>query len=293
MSTTKQKYGYIAGTLSVVVNISLFGLKIWAGLIVGSVALVADAWHTLSDTLTSAIVIVGFMIAGKPPDKEHPYGHGRAELIGAIIISTLLAVVGITFFRESIEQLRQRQAVHYGAIGLWVLIVSIVTKEVLAQITIFLAKKSDSPSLRADAWHHRTDAVSSVIILVGLFFSGRFWWVDGAAGIGVSAMILYAAYDILMDASHTLLGEPLDSKTREKIEEIIGATSGKTGQLHHIHIHKYGEHIEITLHLKFPPAMTIHDAHTIATEIEQAIGQRLGMECTIHLEPADISGQQE
>ena len=160
-----KKIGYIAAWTSVVLNAILFGIKYWAGSQAHSNAMIADAWHTLSDTLTSFIVIFGFWISAKPPDKNHPYGHGRAELIAAIVIATLLAVVAFKFIYQSIERLYNPITTNYSFIVLLIFSLSIILKEAMAQFSYKVGKKLNSESLKADGWHHRSDAIITLTIV--------------------------------------------------------------------------------------------------------------------------------
>ena len=189
----KKKASYIEGLVSIIVNIGLFFLKYWAGIVSGSVALIADAWHTLSDSLSSVIVIAGAKLSSKNPDKEHPFGHGRWEYITSIFIGITLALIAFGLSKDSIQQFKTKEAAQFGIIAIVVTIVSIIIKETLAQYAFYLGRKSDNTSIKADGWHHRTDALSSVIILVGIFLKDKFWWIDSALGIAVSLMLFYAA----------------------------------------------------------------------------------------------------
>jgi cation diffusion facilitator family transporter len=278
--------GYIEGWASIVLNTSLFFVKYWAGTNFGSVAMVADAWHTLSDTLTSIVVVVGFYIASRPADKGHPFGHGRAEPIGAIIIAVLLAVVGANFFQESITRLRNYQAATFGLPAIIIFLVSVVLKEALAQFSYWAGRKINSASLKADGWHHRSDAVASGLIVVGALFGARLWWIDGAMGIAVSLLILYAAFDILRSASTSLLGEKPSAELESGITRIISEITPGATNFHHLHVHSYGEHLELTFHLNLPPDMKLDEAHLQATRLEEAIRRELKAETTIHIEPS-------
>ena len=285
MNYQKQQLGYLEGWVSAVLNILLFGLKLWVGMMAGSVAMIADAWHTLSDTLTSAIVLVGFWISGKPKDKEHPFGHGRADLIGAIIIATLLALVGFNFLKESYLQLRDRQPANFSQIAIIVFVISVILKEGLAQFSIWAGRKVDSQALIADGWHHRSDAIASLLIVIGALF-GRFaWWIDGVLGFLVSLLIIYAAYDIMRDASHGLLGEPMEQKLEQRMQQIVKTIAPDVSEMHHPHVHKYGDHIEVTLHLRMDENYSLQQAHDIVTKIEDELRNRLNIEPTIHAEP--------
>jgi cation diffusion facilitator family transporter len=280
-----KKLSYSAGWISIVVNIGLFALKYWAGIVTDSIAITADAWHTLSDSLTSVIVIIGIKISTKPADREHPFGHGRAEWIASIIIGILLVLIAFNFFSESIKRLRSHESVQYGIFAIAVTIISILMKEALAQYAIWAGETTGSKAVKADAWHHRSDALSSLIILIGIFFNKFFWWVDGVLGIIVALLILYAAFDILKDSVNPILGTQPDENLILRIKEICRDTVNVDVHAHHFHLHDYGGHAELTFHIRLSQKMTLEDAHNIATKIENAIKARLDIETTIHVDP--------
>jgi cation diffusion facilitator family transporter len=283
--------GFIEGWLSVGINILLFVLKYWIGVKANSVAMKADAWHTLSDTFTSLVVLFGFWISRRKPDEQHPFGHGRAEAIGAVIIGTLLFIVGATFFKESINRLIVRQGLIFSSLAIIIFLVSMVIKEGLASFSIWAGKKIDSQSLIADGWHHRSDAVASGLIVIGTVLGRYFWWIDGVAGILVSLLIFYATYDILKVAASTLIGERPDKSLKEKLLTVIHQVAPAVTDIHHLHVHKYGDTIELTFHIYFPEQIKLKEAHDIATTIEDAIKQELKMEATIHFEPLLSKGE--
>jgi len=285
MNLNNQKLGYIEGWLSAVINIVLFVFKLWVGMLSGSVAMVADAWHTLSDTLTSGIVLLGFWISGKPADDNHPFGHGRAEVIGAVIISTLLAVVGVGFLIKSIRQLLSFHPVTYGNVAIIVFAVSVIVKEGIARFSIWAGKKIDSRSLIADGWHHRSDAIASLLIVIGAFVGRIYWWVDGVLGIIVSLLIMYAAFDIFKGTAGDLMGEESDKELEEQIMQVAKSISPEVSGIHHIHVHKYGVHKEVTFHICFPGDKPLKQIHEVADEIENALRDRMNIEATIHFDP--------
>lgn len=281
----KQFIANLEGWLSVGLNLVLFVLKFWAGIVTGSIALIADAWHTLSDSVTSVIVIIGFRYKKKPADSEHPFGHGRAELIASLIIGVMLVVIAFDFVMQSIAVLRSQEQVRFGTIAIVATVVSIVAKELMAQFGFWAARTVNSNALRADAWHHRSDALSSLIILAGIFISPYFWWIDGALGIAVAIFITYTAYEIMADAVNPLLGEIPDPDLVRKIVRICDEEIKADTRPHHFHIHNYGDHTELTFHLKLDGAYSLDHAHDIATEIEERINEELNIETTIHMEP--------
>ena len=278
-----------AGWVSIVVNIVLFAIKYWAGIVSGSIAIVADAWHTLSDSVSSIIVVFGAKLAGKPADEEHPFGHGRAEHIAAVIIGVLLAIIAFEFLIQSIVRLRTHSAVHYGMIAKVVTVVSIVGKEALAQYAFWMGRKADSSVLRADGWHHRSDALSSVIILIGIFLGGYFWWIDGVLGILVAILIAYTSYEVMKNDFSLLLGENADPTMIAQIRELISQNVDREVYPHHFHMHRYGHHTELSCHIKLPPEMTLDEAHNICSVIEDSIEKELGIMTTIHPEPLPMT----
>jgi cation diffusion facilitator family transporter len=287
-----QRLGFIEGWLSISINLLLFVLKYWIGVKADSVAMKADAWHTLSDTFTSFVVLFGFWVSRRKPDEQHPFGHGRAEAIGAVIIGTLLFVVGATFFKESIHRLIAQQGLRFSSLAIIIFLTSVVIKEGLASFSIWAGKKIDSQSLIADGWHHRSDAIASGLIVVGTILGQSFWWIDGLAGILVSLLIFYATYDILKSATSTLIGERPDKSLKDELKKIVQNVAPYVTDIHHLHVHKYGDMIELTFHIYFPEQIKLKEAHDIATAMEDTIKKELKMEATIHFEPLLSKGEQ-
>ncbi len=283
----RQQAGYLEGIVSIIVNTILFGLKLWAGIISHSVALVADAWHTLSDSASSGIVIAGTKLSAKKADKEHPFGHGRWEHITAIFIGVLLAVIAWSFIKDSYENFRARESADFGLVAIIVTIISILTKEGLAQYAFYLSRKTHNLSVKADGWHHRTDALSSVIVLIGIMLRNYLWWVDSALGIIISLLLIYAAYEIIAESVNKLLGEKPSEELVTKIENIVYSVAECNLHPHHFHMHNYVNHKELTFHLIMDGRLSIDESHEIVTRIENEIREKLDIESTIHVEPAD------
>ena len=279
------KLGYREGLVSVILNLLLFVLKYYAGIASASLALIADAWHTLSDSLTSLGVILGIKLSSKKPDKEHPFGHGRWEQISALIIAILLALVGVEFMKDAIAKLRGHEAADFGWLAYLATVASIVLKEGLARYAFYIARKTGNAAVKADGWHHRSDALSSLMVLAGLFLSPYFWWIDSVLGMLISFMLFYAAYGIIREAVNKILGEEPSEEVIGKVEQIVKAEMGNVAYPHHYHIHHYGDHIEFTFHIKVPGEETVEEAHRKATLIEMQIKTELKIDATIHIEP--------
>jgi len=285
MRPDQSKLAARAGWISILVNVLLFGLKYWAGIASGSVAIIADAWHTLSDSITSIIVVISVRIASRPADEEHPFGHGRAEILATTIIGILLAVIAVEFFIESVQRLVRQETASYGTLAIVITAISVLAKEGLARYSIIIGKKSGSRSIKADAWHHRSDAISSMVILAGIFLNKYIWWIDGAMGILVTLLILHVAYGILKDVFNAFLGEKPDKQILKKINDICTKHYESAAYPHHIHVHHYGSHTEMTFHIKLHKILSLEEAHNIASMIEDDIRTELGIEATIHTEP--------
>lgn len=285
MGMDKTKAGYLEGIISVIVNSILFALKFWAGVVTGSIALTADAWHTLSDSLSSIIVIAAVRLSSKKPDNEHPFGHGRWEQIAALFIAFLLGIIAFDFLKDSFFQFKSKESTEFGTIAIVVTIISILVKEALAQYAFYIGRKTDNVSVKADGWHHRTDALSSIVVLIGILFAKQFWWVDSVLGAIISLMLFYATYQIAKEAINKLLGEKPSPELIEQIHIALQQYDLVKLQPHHFHIHNYVGHQELTFHIKLRNDLSVEEGHRIATEIENIIQERFGIVTTIHVEP--------
>lgn len=280
-----QKLAEFEGWLSIVANVLLFGVKYWAGVVTGSVAIIADAWHTLSDSLSSVFVILGAKMSAKPADKDHPFGHGRAELIASILIGSLLGVIAYSFIIDGIAALREHKQANFGTLAIVVTVASILIKEGMAQYAFWIYRKTKMQSVKADGWHHRSDAISSVVVLVGIILGRFYWWMDGVLGIVVAILIFHAAYTIIRSSGSSIMGEKPDEKFIDEIKAICNESAGFNVHPHHFHLHNYVYHKELTFHIHLKGDMTIEHGHEIANRIECDILNRYGVETTIHVEP--------
>ncbi|HON19501.1 MAG TPA: cation diffusion facilitator family transporter [Salinivirgaceae bacterium] len=281
MTKEHYRFGKTVGWISIIGNTVLFILKFWAGWVSDSVALMADAWHTLSDSVSSVILVIGIFLAQKPADKEHPFGHGRMELISSIIIGFLLGLIGIMFGYEGIEKLIQRQATVYGTVAIIATVISIVAKEAMAQVNFYFYRRTKLLSIKADGWHHRSDAISSIVILIGIFLGSTFWWIDGVLAIIVAILIIYTGYTVIRDSISPLIGENPSDELNSKISEIANSVAGYDIFVHHIHIHRYGMHTEVTFHIRLPKDLNLNEVEKMVVSIENKIKSELHMSATI------------
>ncbi len=280
----RTRQGMLVAITILIANTLLVILKYWVGLQLSSVAIMAEAWHSLSDSLTTIIVLVGFKMASKPADKEHPFGHGRMEVISSLIIALVLFLVVFNFFVEATNRLIQRQSVQYTQTALIIFIISLLVKELMAQVSIRVGQKIKSDSLITDGWHHRSDAFASLIVVVGIFLNRYFWWIDGVMGIIISLIIAKIAFDILRDTVSRLIGEKPEESFIRELENIVRENTFEDVKLHHVHLHKYGNHQELTLHIVLPKDMKLDKAHQIATDLEKIINSEMSVDTTIHVE---------
>jgi len=281
----RTKAGLTEGFLSIIINSGLFAVKIWVSIITGSIALAADAWHTLSDSLTSILVVFAIKLSSKKADKQHPFGHGRWEQIASVLVAAVLGIIAYDFFRESIARFKIGEKVEYGLAAIIVTVASIAVKEVLAQYAFYIGRKTGNSAVKADGWHHRSDSLSSVVLLAGILFAKNFWWIDSVLGIFTALVLFYAAFAILKETIAKLLGEePGKVLTNEISSELIKLYNNDLN-MHHLHIHNYVVHKELTMHIRLDKNMTIERGHKIATEIESMILEKFGMTLTIHIEP--------
>jgi cation diffusion facilitator family transporter len=287
----KNKYGYVEGFISIAVNLLLFGLKYWAGIVSGSLALIADAWHTLSDSASSIIVVGSVRMASKTADRKHPFGHGRYQEIAPIFIAFLLGIIAWEFLTDALEKLRQHEPTQFGPLAIVVTSLSVLFKEGLAQYAYYAYRKTGMETLRADGWHHRSDALSSLIVLIGILFGNRIWWMDAVLAGLISLLLFYAVYEIVSSSISKLLGERPDKALIHRVTELIQEVSDDEIHPHHFHLHRYGDHRELTFHIKLRDSLDIATGHQLANEIEVRLRNELGIEATIHMEPMTDSAQ--
>lgn len=286
----RAKYGYLEATVSIIGNFLLFIMKLLLGIFINSISLIADAFHTLSDVGTSGVVIFGFKMAKKPPDKEHPFGHGRIEYIAALIIAVLLVVVGIGFIEESIERIINSVTIinrEFALIIGVVVIITAVAKELMARFSYSIAKKIKSDMLVGDAWHHRSDALTSIGVGVGIIGSAQgFPILDPIFGITVSVIIIYVGIDLFKKTSNMLIGHAPDDEIVEKIENIAKSLEEIEGT-HKINVHDYGTSKVISLHAEVKNNLKLDEAHKIADDLERKIRRRLNYPIIIHIDPKE------
>lgn len=279
-------------------NIALTIVKFVAGILGGSTAMLADAVHSASDLVTDIIVIVFTRISGKGKDKGHDYGHGKFETLATVVISLMLLVVGAEMIKSSYQQIRS--AVEGNPlpapemIALWAAVISIISKEFLYQWTVKVGKRLSSPVVIANAWHHRTDALSSVGSFVGIAgaiaLGGEWTILDPLVGAVISIVIIVMAVKMSIPALAELTEASLPEKTEQKMLEIIRSVEGVRG-VHELKTRLCGHYCIADFHIVVDPETTILESHETTVIIERKLREEFGEETqiNIHVEPSDDS----
>ena len=293
MLTRDQKIYRVTITGSIV-NIVLLVMKFVAGILGNSAAMVADAVHSLSDFLTDIVVIVLVKLSSKPADKDHDYGHGKYETIATSIIGIALIAVSLMLAWNGIDKIifvvKGGDIESPCMIAFIAAIVSILLKEWVFRVTKKVALEVDSQALEANAWHHRSDALSSVGTAIGIggavLLGNNFAVLDPIAAVIVSVFIFIAAYRLLRQASGELLEESLPKETEDKIEEIVYRDS-LVSDIHNLHTRRIGSIIAIEMHLRLPGDISLEESHRHATAIERALRDEFGSgtHIMLHIEP--------
>ncbi len=277
-----------AALLSIGVNLALALGKLIVGVSVRSIGVVVDALHSAADAGTSLIVLLGLQAARQPPDDKHPFGHGRAEEIAALLLSVLLLVTAFESAKASLARIATPAASLPGsATALAVLAGTIVLKEALFHFSMRASKRSGYGSLAADAWHHRSDALSTLVVMAGLWLrSHGAPWADAATGMLVAAFIAFMGFQLLKSAIDTLLGTAPSNEEVERIVRTARSRPGVTG-VHEVLVHSYGKRRWVSLHVEIPAGMSAREAHAIADDIEKTLMANGWDVVIVHPDPAD------
>ena len=292
--TERTRKIYRVTWIGMVVNIALSLLKLAAGILGRSGAMIADAVHSISDLATDVIVLIFARISSKPEDAGHNYGHGKYETLASILISLALIAVGVGILADSIRNIRLVLTGEIigrpGAIALIAAAISIVAKEVLYRYTVRVGRQTDSPSVVANAWHHRSDALSSIGTLTGIglaYFLGDKWRIaDPIAALIVAVFIFKVAFDLIRTGLGELLERSLPDETEQEILGIVTADP-EVGEPHNLRTRRIGAAIAVEVHVRVDGAMSVARSHELTVDIERRLRARFGQGTiiSIHVEP--------
>lgn len=289
----RKAYGTLCSIVGIFLNICLFAGKYFAGVISGSVAITADAFNNLSDAGSSFITLVGFIFAGKKPDPDHPFGHGRFEYISGFVVSLAILLMGLELFKGSVVKIVKPEAVDTSILAMGILIISILVKVYMAAYNHFIGKKINSAAMGATAADSLSDSVATTVVLIAMLVM-RFAHIniDGICGVLVALFILYAGYNAAKETLNPLLGLAPEKDFVKQIEEIVMAHDGVKG-IHDLVVHDYGPgRCMISLHAEVPGDDDIFEIHDMIDCIEQELNEKLSCEAVIHMDPIETNNEE-
>ena len=290
----REKKIYKVTLVGSVGNALLVLFKFIAGVLGHSAAMVADAFHSLSDFVTDIIVLVFVGVSARPQDQSHDYGHGKFETLASLFISLALFGAAIAIIvagaQKSVAWLGGEELTSPGRLALWAALISILVKEVMFRYTIKKGREIDSSALKANAWHHRSDALSSVGAAIGIggavLLGGRWTVLDPLASIVVGGMLVKAAWDIMRPSLGELTDESLPENTENEILEVFHSFP-EVSEPHNLRTRRIGSRVAIEAHIRMDGSMTLHQAHDLSSAMEKALKDRFGADTivTLHMEP--------
>lgn len=286
----RKSYGTLCGGVGIFLNLILFAIKLIAGTVSGAIAVIADAFNNLSDAGSSVISLVGIRLAGKKPDPEHPFGHGRFEYITGLIVSIAILLMGFELAKSSFTKILHPETVDFSAFTAILLIIAILVKLYMMLYNSIYAKKIDSVVLRATAKDSMSDMLSTTVVLAATFIGSRFHIsIDGYCGIIVAVLILFTGFSSLKDTIAPLLGEPPAPELIKDIESIV-LSHDKIVGVHDLIVHNYGPgRSMISLHAEVPADCNIVEIHDIIDHIEMELTEKTGAAATIHMDPIVVN----
>lgn len=285
-NNVRNSYGTLAGIVGIIINVILFAVKFFIGIIAGSIAITADAFNNLSDAASSVVTIIGFKMSNKPPDAEHPFGHGRIEYISALIVAFMVMLVGVQFIKSSIERILNPAVITFELIPFILLLISMGFKLWLSLFNRFIGNKINSSALKAAATDALGDVFTSGTVVIAFFLS-KFTTlpIDGFIGVIVSFAILYAGFTLVRETINPLLGEAPDPILVNDLEELILSYDYISG-VHDLIIHNYGPgRIIASVHAEIPSNIDIMEIHNIIDDAERNASEKLGIHLVIHMDP--------
>ncbi|HAY72682.1 MAG TPA: cation-efflux pump [Ruminococcaceae bacterium] len=289
----RTKYGILSGCVGIAVNVILCLLKFFVGSLTGSIAITADAVNNLSDAGSSAVTVFGFKMAGKPADRDHPFGHGRIEYITAMIVSFIILFMGIELAIQSVEKIRSPENVQFSLVGAIIIAVSILGKLWLAFFNKGLGKKINSPAMTAVVADSISDIAATSITLIALILSNFFpnLHIDGWLGIVVACFVLKAGLEIFRDTLSTLIGKSPSKELVEALKKKILSYDHVSG-IHDLIVHSYGPGRDFaTVHVEMPSDLNVMVGHNIIDDIENDVKKEMGIDLTIHYDPIEVNNE--
>lgn len=288
----RQAYGRLAGITGILLNLCLSLLKLMAGLLTGAISITADAFNNLSDAGSSVVTLLGFHLAGKKADNDHPFGHGRIEYLSGLFVSVLVILVGVELLKSSLDKILHPSPVEFSWVSMGILFLSVLVKIWMCLFNRTLGRRVNSTAMLATATDSLSDAAATGTVLLGLL-AGRFleFQIDGWVGLGVSFFVLRAGWGSIKDTVDPLLGKPADPALLQSIEERV-LSRPELLSVHDMILHDYGPGRRMmSLHAEVPADCDIVRVHDVIDNVEREIKAVYGIEAVIHMDPICQDGK--
>ena len=285
-SAVRRAWGTLCGFVGVALNLLLCAAKLLAGALSGSIAITADAFNNLSDALSSVVTLLGFRLAGKKPDPDHPFGHGRMEYVSGLVVAGLILMMGVELLRTSFDKILHPEAVTFSPVAAAILVLSVLVKVYMAYYNRAVGKKINSSAMVATARDSLCDTISTIAVLLSMvaaLFTDL--PLDGYVGLLVALFILYAAVQAAKETISPLLGQAPEEDFVRQIEELVLSHEGVLG-IHDLVVHDYGPgRCIISLHAEVSASGNVMEIHDMIDNIESELSEELHCEAVIHMDP--------
>lgn len=288
----RKDYGALSGGVGIVCNIILFLIKLITGIIAASISVIADAFNNLSDAASSVITIIGFKLADKPADNDHPYGHGRYEYLSGLLIAFLIIMTAVELLKGSVDKILHPETVEFSLFSVIILIFSICLKMWMALFNKKIGSKLNASAMLATAADSLSDCIATGAVLLSLIIGHIFSInIDGYTGILVALFVFKAGIEAASDTLQPLLGQAPDPEFVKALENDI-LSEGKIKGIHDMHIHDYGPgRVIVSLHAEIPAEMNVMEAHDIIDNTEEKIKRKYKCEISIHMDPIETENE--
>lgn len=286
----REQYGVLSSAVGIGCNLFLFALKIVIGLLSGAISIAADAFNNLSDGLSCLISIVGFKISGMEPDEKHPFGHGRTEYVAGLIVSFIIILVGVEFFKTSIDRILNPAAVTLSPVMIVVLLITMAVKLWMGAFNVRIGRRIQSTVLMAAGQDSRNDVLATGVVVIGMV-AGQFTTlpVDGYIGVLVALFIIWSGIGIARDTIDPLLGEAADPEIVEDIKRIVLESDYIIG-VHDLIVHNYGAGRALaSLHAEVPSNSDFVAVHEVIDQTEKRVKEQTGVYVVIHMDPIEVN----
>ena len=291
-SRVRGAYGKLAGIAGIVANVLLFVGKLLAGVLSGSVAIIADAFNNLSDAGSSIVTLVGFRLSSAPPDKEHPFGHGRMEYLSALTVAALIMMAGVELATSAVDKILHPAVTEFSWVAIVILIASILVKAWMAYFNRSIGRRIHSEALTASATDSRNDVICTAVVLLSSVFTlitGIV--VDGWVGVAVALFVIWSGFSIMRETISPLLGQAPEPELVAAIRDMVLAQEGIIG-VHDLIVHNYGPgRCIVSLHAEVPSNADILKSHEVIDSVERRLSKEMNIIACIHMDPVDTQDE--